>query len=62
MQSFQPASEHCWIAEVDGENADSPFVECNSANVVQLRLLILPTPPGRPKALSTTVRSTKIPQ
>ncbi len=46
MKTRQPASERCWIAEVDGERAGSVFVVRKSATVAQLRLLIL-TPQAR---------------
>ncbi|RYF38703.1 MAG: MarR family transcriptional regulator, partial [Comamonadaceae bacterium] len=45
-KNFQPQSERCWIAEVDGQRAGSAFVVRKSATVAQLRLLIL-TPQAR---------------
>jgi DNA-binding MarR family transcriptional regulator/GNAT superfamily N-acetyltransferase len=46
VKDFDPGSEKCWIAEIDGQRAGSVFVVRRSATVAQLRLLIL-TPESR---------------
>lgn len=46
VRKFQPGWERCWIAELHGERVGSVFVVRKSANVAQLRMLIL-TPAAR---------------
>jgi DNA-binding MarR family transcriptional regulator/GNAT superfamily N-acetyltransferase len=42
IRNFDPAREHCWIAELDGEPAGSVFlVKGDSDGVAKLRLLIV---------------------
>lgn len=46
LRRHQPAWERCWIAEVGGQPVGSVFVVRKSAQVAQLRMLIL-TPEAR---------------
>ncbi len=41
IRNFQPEWEHCWIAEMDGRQVGSVFVVRQSAEVAQLRMLII---------------------
>jgi GNAT superfamily N-acetyltransferase len=46
LRKYQPGSDRCWIAELNGERVGSIFVVRKSATVAQLRMLIL-TPQAR---------------
>jgi GNAT superfamily N-acetyltransferase len=41
LKNFDPAREHCWIAEMDGEPVGSVFLVNGSDGVAKLRLLIV---------------------
>ncbi|WP_213954032.1 helix-turn-helix domain-containing GNAT family N-acetyltransferase [Variovorax sp. dw_954] len=41
LRKFQPDSERCWIAELNGERVGAVFVVRKSATTAQLRILIL---------------------
>lgn len=41
LKDFQPDSEKCWIAELDGERVGAVFVVRKTASVARLRMLIL---------------------
>lgn len=41
LKNFDPAREHCWIAEIDGEPVGSVFLVRDKDNVARLRLLIV---------------------
>ena len=41
LKNYRPDCEKCWIAEINGSNAGAVFVVRKSANVAQLRMLIL---------------------
>lgn len=41
LRHYQPAWEHCWMAELDGQRVGSVFVVRKSRTVAQLRMLIL---------------------
>ncbi|WP_417462481.1 bifunctional helix-turn-helix transcriptional regulator/GNAT family N-acetyltransferase [Kordiimonas sp.] len=46
INSYDPKVEHCWIAEVNGENVGSIFLVKDTDEVAKLRLLLL-TPKAR---------------
>jgi DNA-binding MarR family transcriptional regulator/GNAT superfamily N-acetyltransferase len=41
LKNFDPAREHCWIAELDGEPVGSVFLVKESDDVARLRLLLV---------------------
>jgi DNA-binding MarR family transcriptional regulator/GNAT superfamily N-acetyltransferase len=41
LKNFDPAREHCWIAEMDGETVGSAFLVKETDEVARLRLLIV---------------------
>jgi DNA-binding MarR family transcriptional regulator/GNAT superfamily N-acetyltransferase len=41
IKNFDPAREHCWIAEVDGEPVGSVFLVKASEEIAKLRLLLV---------------------
>lgn len=41
LKNFDPAREHCWIAEMDGEIVGSVFLVKESEEVARLRLLLV---------------------
>jgi GNAT superfamily N-acetyltransferase len=41
IRNYDPKMEHCWIAELDGENVGSVMLVKKSAAVAQLRLLLV---------------------
>ena len=41
LREFDPAYEHCWIAERDGTNIGSAFIVRESESVARLRLLLV---------------------
>jgi len=41
LKNFDPAREHCWIAEIDGEPVGSVFLVKEKDNIARLRLLIV---------------------
>src|SRR5207253_9773180 len=41
LRSFEPAREHCWIAELDGEPVGSIFLVNGSDDIAKLRLLLV---------------------
>ena len=41
IENFNPAREHCWIAELDGEPVGSVFVVRKTDEIAKLRLLIV---------------------
>ena len=41
IKSYDPAREHCWIAEIDGEPVGSVFLVKGSDKVAKLRLLLV---------------------
>jgi DNA-binding MarR family transcriptional regulator/GNAT superfamily N-acetyltransferase len=41
IRAYDPAREHCWIAEMDGEPVGSVFLVTGSNEVAKLRLLLL---------------------
>ena len=41
VNNFDSAREHCWIAELDGENAGSVMLAKETAEVARLRLLLV---------------------
>jgi len=41
IRSFDPAREHCWIAEVDGEPVGSIFLVKSTDEIAKLRLLLV---------------------
>jgi DNA-binding MarR family transcriptional regulator/GNAT superfamily N-acetyltransferase len=41
IENLDPAREHCWIAEKDGENVGSVFLVKKSQSVAKLRLLLV---------------------
>ena len=41
LRNYKPGKERCWIAEVDGERAGCVFVVRRSADVAQLRMLLV---------------------
>lgn len=47
IQHYEPAREHCWIAERDGENIRAVFLVRHADTVAKLRLLLVePTARG----------------
>ena len=41
LRSFDPAREHCWIAEIDGEPVGSVFLVNGGEGIAKLRLLLV---------------------
>ena len=41
VKNYDPKNEHCWIAEVDGENAGSVFVVKKTEEIAKLRMLLV---------------------
>ncbi|MBT9290705.1 bifunctional helix-turn-helix transcriptional regulator/GNAT family N-acetyltransferase [Prosthecodimorpha staleyi] len=41
LRDFDPASEHCWIAEMDGRRVGSVFIVRADADTAKLRLLLV---------------------
>jgi DNA-binding MarR family transcriptional regulator/GNAT superfamily N-acetyltransferase len=41
IEEYDPAWEHCWMAEIDGENVGSVFLVKASETVAKLRLLLV---------------------
>jgi DNA-binding MarR family transcriptional regulator/GNAT superfamily N-acetyltransferase len=41
LKAFDPAREHCWIAEIDGERVGCAFLVKDSEDVARLRLVLV---------------------
>lgn len=41
LKNFDPAREHCWIAEIDGERVGCAFLVKDSEDVARLRLVLV---------------------
>ena len=59
LKTFDPAREHCWIAEMDGEPVGSVFLVRDSDEVARIRLLIV-DPKGRGLGIGRKLVETSI--
>ncbi len=59
LKTFDPAREHCWIAEMDGEPVGSIFLVRDSDEVARIRLLIV-DPKGRGLGIGRALVETSI--